>query len=133
VDKLTQGFRTKEWELSKAADGELQALLDERKDLLSKRAHTLSLCPQGPTTTTSAPLFWLKALRASAGCGVVAARDEWALASLGDVRVRWDWSHVPTPEEPWRKCTGRSTLSTPLCHSLHNVLLGLMWVQCQLG
>ncbi|KAJ9514850.1 hypothetical protein QJQ45_028610 [Haematococcus lacustris] len=58
--------------------------------------------------TTTPPLFWLRALKATdIGCLTVSSRDELALAALADVAVEWDWQHVPSPQEAWRKCTVR--------------------------
>ncbi|KAL6753157.1 hypothetical protein V8C86DRAFT_493005 [Haematococcus lacustris] len=58
--------------------------------------------------TTTPPLFWLRALKATdIGCLAVSSRDELALAALADVAVEWDWQHVPSPQEAWRKCTVR--------------------------
>jgi hypothetical protein len=34
-------------------------------------------------------------------------RDQTALAALVDVRAKWDWSHMPTYEEPWRVAVGQ--------------------------
>ncbi len=70
-------------------------------------------------------LFWLRALRASdASAAGVAHRDELALSYLTDVRVRLDWSHMPTQEEPWRKAKGKlhtDTYTRTRAHTLPNV------------
>jgi hypothetical protein len=82
--------RTAKWAASTEADAQEQALLDERRDALTKAPVSVRCKGGPPATTTTIPLFWLRALRASeSACLSVARRDERALAALADVRLKW--------------------------------------------
>jgi len=106
IDAECLAYKTAKWDAAADADAQEQALLDERRDALARKPSSVRCKGGPPATSTTIPLFWLRALRASeTTCLAVARRDERALAALADVRLRWDWSKMPTREQNERKCT----------------------------
>eukprot|EP00798_Chlamydomonas_sp_ICE-L_P020812 gene20812-27647_t len=95
MDDLALRYKTEKWQAMKVEYVGLQELADERRKLLEKGASE-----GGPT---SVPNFWLRALRSQDSIvHAVAARDEKLLACLADVRMVWDWSRLPSLDNPRR-------------------------------
>lgn len=83
VDALSEELRTQGWAAAKSMDDTEQALMDERRDILTRSTSTVR-CKGGPhATTTAVPLFWLRALRASESAGLAVARCGWGLWRQG--------------------------------------------------